>query len=68
MSTSLQIVAVSGSLRAASTTDILLDAVIDEIERSVPLRRQLIPLRDLAADLAAALTAGEASAPLLAAQ
>ncbi|QAY59587.1 FMN reductase [Microbacterium protaetiae] len=68
MSTTLQIVAVSGSLRAPSTTNLLLEAVLDEIERAVPVERQVLELRTLAVDLARALTAGAVSAPVLAAQ
>lgn len=65
---SIRVVAVSGSLRSASTTAALLDGILDEIARHVPIESQVIELNTIAVDLAAALTLGETSAAVLAAQ
>ena len=64
----LRVVAVSGSLRSPSTTTALLLAILDELARNVEIDRHLIELNAIALDLAAALTKGESSAAVLAAQ
>lgn len=65
---SLRVVAVSGSLRSPSTTTALANAIVDELARNVELDPHLIELNSIAIDLAAALTRGESSAAVLAAQ
>lgn len=58
------VTAVSGSLRASSTTTALLEAIIDALAEHVPLESSVIELSPLAVDLAVAVTGGAASAPL----
>jgi len=63
----LRVVAVSGSLRSPSTTNALLDGILDEIARHTDLDREVIELHAVAIDLATALTRGETSPELAAA-
>ncbi|GAA3910214.1 NAD(P)H-dependent oxidoreductase [Microbacterium invictum] len=54
----LRVVAVSGSLRSPSTTELLLEGILDEIATHVAIERELIELHTLAVDLAVTLTRG----------
>lgn len=54
----LRVVAVSGSLRSPSTTELLLDGILDELAAHVEIDRELIELHPLAVDLAVTLTKG----------
>ena len=58
------VTAVSGSLRAPSTTTALLEAIVRRLADRIPVESQVIELSPLAVDLAVAVTGGEASAPL----
>jgi len=60
----LSIVAVSGSLRSASTTTALLRRVAARVAEERPAELELVELAPLATDLALAVTGGERSAAL----
>lgn len=58
------VTAVSGSLRAPSTTTALLEAIVEAFAEQLPVESSVVELSPLAVDLAVAVTGGEASAPL----
>lgn len=59
-----RVTAVSGSLRAPSSTTALLEAIVDGFAEHLPVEPSVIELSPLAVDLAVAVTGGEASVPL----
>lgn len=63
----LTVVAVSGSLRAPSTTTALLQRILDTVAAARPADSRLVELAPLAVDLARAVTGGERSASVSAA-
>jgi len=63
----LRVVAVSGSLRSPSTSNALIDGILNELSRHVEVEPQVIELHSIAVDLAVALTQGQTSAAVLAA-
>jgi len=57
----LSVIAVSGSLRAPSTTTALLQRIVDAVAADRPIAPHLVELAPLAVDLATAVTGGDRS-------
>ncbi len=65
--TPLTVVAISGSLRAPSTTTALLQRILDTVAAARPTDSRIVELAPLAVDLARAVTGGERSTSVTAA-